>query len=66
MEGPQDLPDAAHSVFLNDLARPYFRGQWLTIDERCGWGVTCHLTDAQGGMYHYRAPWEQIQEATPR
>lgn len=58
-----NLPPTARSVFLNDLARPWFRGQWLTIDEVRPWGVTCHLTDAQGAVYHYRASWDEIKEA---
>jgi len=49
------------SIRLNDLARMAFRDRDITVDEVKGWGVECHMKDAQGFIYYYRAPWEQIQ-----
>lgn len=49
------------SIRLNDLARTAFRDRDLTVDEVTSWGVKCHMTDAQGGVFYYRAPWEQIR-----
>lgn len=56
-----DRPKEGDVVLLNDLARDWIRGQEVFVDEVVAWGIKYHTTDAQGGVYHYRATWDQLK-----